>query len=196
MRHLRRFAQRAFDLVVVAMADQHQRVALLGKLDRLDVDLGHQRAGGVNHLQAAALAALAHRGRNAVGRVDDALAVGHVVDFMDKNRALFRQLIHNIAVMDNLAAHVDGRAKGFQSDLDNVDRAHHAGAKAARLEQQHPLSDWGKSRRGYRSRWNQAELWSHPPVYQPSDLNASKVSPEVHATTTPQPGQEMGFETP
>ncbi len=55
---LRRFAQRAFDLVVVAVADQHQRVALLGKLDRLDVHLGHQRTGGVNHLQIAALADL------------------------------------------------------------------------------------------------------------------------------------------
>ena len=53
---LRRFAQRAFDLVVVAVADQHQRVALLGELDGLDVDLGDQRAGGVNHLQIAAFA--------------------------------------------------------------------------------------------------------------------------------------------
>ncbi len=51
--HVRRFAQRAFDFVVVAMADEHQRIALLGKLDRLDVDLGYQRAGGVNHLEVA-----------------------------------------------------------------------------------------------------------------------------------------------
>ena len=65
--HFRSFAERAFDLVVVAVADEHQRIALLGELDRLDVDLGHQRAGGVNHLQIAALADLADRRRNAVG---------------------------------------------------------------------------------------------------------------------------------
>ena len=128
------------------MADQHQRIALLGKFDRLNVDLGDQRAGGVNHLEIAAFAALAHRRRNAVGRVDDALAVRHVVDLVDKDRALFRQLIHNIAVMDNFAAHVDGRAKGFKGDLDDVDRAHHSGAKAARLEQQHPLLTGGSAR--------------------------------------------------
>ena len=47
---LRSFAQGAFDLVVVPVADQHQRIALSGELDRLHVDLGDQRAGGVDHL--------------------------------------------------------------------------------------------------------------------------------------------------
>jgi hypothetical protein len=41
--------------------------------------------------------------------------------------------------MHNFAAHVNGRAKGFQGDLHNIDRAHHAGAKASRLEQQDPF---------------------------------------------------------
>ncbi len=117
------------------MADQHQRIALLGKLHRLDVDLGHQRTGGIDHLQIAALAALTHRRRNAVGAVNHALSVGHIVDFVHKNRALFRQLIHNIAVMDNLAANVNGRAKRLQCDFYNVDGPHHARAKAAGLEQ-------------------------------------------------------------
>jgi hypothetical protein len=37
--------------------------------------------------------------------------------------------------MDDFAAHVDGRTEGFKGDLDNVDRAHHSGAKASRLQQ-------------------------------------------------------------
>ena len=37
---------------VVAMADQHKRIALLGELDRLNMHLGHQRAGRVDNLQA------------------------------------------------------------------------------------------------------------------------------------------------
>ncbi len=121
------------------MADEHQRIALPGELHCLDVDLGHQRTGGVNHLEAAALAALADRRRNAMSRVNHALAVGHVVDLMDKDRALFRQFVDHIAVMNDLAAHIDGRAEGFKSDLDDVDRAHHAGAEAPWLEQQNPL---------------------------------------------------------
>ena len=121
------------------MADEHQRIALLGKLDGLDVDLGDQRAGGVDDLEIAAFAAARGPRAKRHGRVDDALAVGHVVDFVDEDRALFRQLIHNIAVMDDFAAHINGRAEGFKGDLDDVDGAHHAGAKTARLEQQNPL---------------------------------------------------------
>ena len=49
--------------------------------------------------------------------------------------------------MDDLAAHVNGRAEGLKGDLDDIDGAHHAGAETARLEQQHPLlaggSPWG-----------------------------------------------------
>jgi hypothetical protein len=45
--------------------------------------------------------------------------------------------------MHNLAAHVNGRAEGFQGDLYNIDRAHHSGAKASRLEQQDPFLTGG-----------------------------------------------------
>src|ERR1039457_3984185 len=41
--------------------------------------------------------------------------------------------------MNNLAAHVNGGAKGFKSDSYDINRTNHAGAKATRLEQQHPL---------------------------------------------------------
>ncbi len=89
MGYVRRFAEGAFDLVVVAVADEHQRVALPGELDGLEMDLGHQRTGGVNHPQIAPFAALADCRGNAVGAVDDALAVRHIVDFMDEDGALF-----------------------------------------------------------------------------------------------------------
>ena len=76
LRDGRRFAQSADHFVVIAMADQDQRIAFLGELDGLDVDLGDQRTGGVNDAQACAvLLACADFGRNAVGAVDDALAV-------------------------------------------------------------------------------------------------------------------------
>src|SRR5271167_1216175 len=71
--------------------------------------------------------------------IDDALAVGNVVDVVDKDRALFRQLVHNIAVMDNFAAHIDGRAEGVESDLDDVDSADYSSAEPSRFEQQHTL---------------------------------------------------------
>jgi hypothetical protein len=45
--------------------------------------------------------------------------------------------------MHNLASYIDGRAKGFQSDLHNIDRAHHSGAEASRLQQQNPFLTGG-----------------------------------------------------
>jgi len=45
--------------------------------------------------------------------------------------------------MDDFPAHVDGGAEGFQGDLDDVDRAHHSGAEAARLKEQDSLLTGG-----------------------------------------------------
>ena len=52
---LRRLAGGALDLLVALVPDQHDRVAVRGELARLDVDLGDQRAGRVDRVQAAAL---------------------------------------------------------------------------------------------------------------------------------------------
>ena len=47
-----RLAGRPFDLLVALVADHHDRVAVGGEAARLDVDLGDQRAGGVDRAQA------------------------------------------------------------------------------------------------------------------------------------------------
>ena len=54
-----------------------------------------------------------------------------IVDLVHEDRALLRQFVHHVAVMDDLAANVDGRAEGLESDLHDVDGAHDAGAKTA-----------------------------------------------------------------
>jgi len=103
------------------------------------VDLGHKRASGVDHFKATAFAALAYRRRNPVRRINYTVTVWYVVNLMNKNRPFFRQLIHNIAVMDDLATNIDRRAKCLKRYLDDVDGAHHTGAEAARFEQKNPL---------------------------------------------------------
>ena len=60
----RRLAGRPLHLLVARVADQHDRVALLGELARLDVDLGDQRTGGVDRAQAPPVA----RSRGPSGR--------------------------------------------------------------------------------------------------------------------------------
>ena len=49
-RRFRGFAQCADDFIVIAMADQHDRIALFGESNGLQMNFGDQRTGGVNHL--------------------------------------------------------------------------------------------------------------------------------------------------
>src|SRR3954471_5966895 len=81
-------------------------------------------------------------------RVDDALPVGHIVNLVDEDRALFRQLVHNITVVNDFATDVDGRAEGIEGNLYDVDRAHHSGAETAWLKQQNTLGGGGSSGAG------------------------------------------------
>ena len=101
--------------------------------------LGHQRAGGVDNLEATRLARLANRRGDAVSRIDYALTRRNFLDFVNKNCAFFRQLIHHKAIVNNLPAYVNRGAKGIQGDLHNVDGANDTGAKATGFEQQDTL---------------------------------------------------------
>jgi hypothetical protein len=52
---------------------------------------------------------------------------------MHEDSALFSQLIHNIAVVNDFTANIDRSAEGFEGDFDDVDGANDSGTKAARL---------------------------------------------------------------
>ena len=82
-----RLAHRPLDLLVAGVADEHDRVAVGGELDRLAVDLGHQRAGRVDRLQAARLGVGVDGRRHAVGGEDGHGALGdRVVELVDEDR--------------------------------------------------------------------------------------------------------------
>ena len=124
---------------LVAMSNQHQRIALLGEFDRLDMDLRHQRTGGVNNLQPALLGPVTDRRRNPMRGINNPGAFRDLIQLIDEDRALLRQISHNIAVMNDFLADVDRRAKGIQRNLDDVDGTHNTCAKAARLEKKNSL---------------------------------------------------------
>ena len=136
---LGRLARRPLDLLVALVADEDDRVALLGELARLDVDLGHQRAGGVDRPQAARGGVGVHGGRDAVGAEHDELALGHLGLLLDEDRAALGELLDHVLVVDDLLAHVDRRAVHLERLLDGLHRAVDPGAIAARGGEQHPL---------------------------------------------------------
>src|ERR1700679_261455 len=97
------------------------------------MNLGDERAGGVDDAEAATGTVLADFGRNSVGAVDDAFTVGNFVFAIDENGTLATEFVHDKAVMDDFLAHIDGRTEGLGGDGNDVDGAHYSSAKAARL---------------------------------------------------------------
>ena len=111
------------DLLVPGVADQDDRVAGGGEPPRLDVHLGDERAGRVDHLEAANPRVRVDVGRHAVRRQDDDRALRHLGLLLDEDRALGLQVADHVQVMDDLLAHVDGRTVLGDRPLDRVDRA-------------------------------------------------------------------------
>ena len=133
---LRRLAGRPLDLLVALVADQDDRVALGGELAGLDVDLGDQRAGRVDRAQPALLRVLVDAGRDAVGGEDDHLALGDLGLLLDEDRPALLELVHDVLVVDDLLAHVDGLAVEVERVLDRLHGAIDARAIAARRRKQ------------------------------------------------------------
>ena len=134
--HLGRdLADRALHLGVAGMADQDDLAALGGVAAALVVHLGDQRAGGVDHRQAALGGQLLDPLGDAVGGEDGHRAGRDLVQFVDEHRAAGAQVLDHVAVVHDLVTHVDRRAVFLQGPLDDLDRPLDAGAEAARLGQ-------------------------------------------------------------
>jgi hypothetical protein len=92
------------------MADQNDRPLGIGETTRLDMNLGHQRTGGVDQVEPSQPGLVEHAGRRAVRRQHGDRTLGHLVDVVDEDRALGLEIAHHVQVVDDLLAHVDRRA--------------------------------------------------------------------------------------
>jgi hypothetical protein len=100
-------------------ADQHDLAAALVVDLGLAMDLGHQRAGGVEVEEVAALGFLGDRLRHAVGRENHRrLGVGDFGEFLDENRALGLEALDHVAVVHDLVTDIDRGAIALQRLLD------------------------------------------------------------------------------
>ena len=125
------FAVGAFDLLVVFVAHQQDLVAHLGVAPGLDVHLGDQRAGGVDHAQVALGGLGPHLGADAVGAKDDRGAAGDRRDRLDEGDALAHEALHDVLVVHDGVVDVERRADEVDKLLHGVDGHVHAGAEAA-----------------------------------------------------------------
>jgi hypothetical protein len=124
-------AECAFDLGMAAMTDEHDAHAVFAVARDFQMDLGDERAGGVEHPQTACLGGLTHALGHAVGAEDQGRVVRYVVEFLDEDGAAFTQSIDDEAVVDDFVADIDGCAIAFEYALDDGDGAVDAGAETA-----------------------------------------------------------------
>jgi hypothetical protein len=67
---------------------------------------------------------------------DNMAAVGHFIEFLDKNRAFGFQAVNDVPVVDDLMADIDRRAMLFECEFDDLDGSINARAKPARGSEQ------------------------------------------------------------
>ena len=62
--------------------------------------------------------------------IDDTSAFRDFIDIVDKDCALFRQIVDDKSVMNDLPANVNWRPKGLQGNLHHIDGANNASTKS------------------------------------------------------------------
>ena len=127
---------RAFHLGMPSVADHHDVVALAVQALYFVVHLGHQRAGGVEHGEAARAGPLMDSLGHAVGAEDDHGSVGYLVELFDEDGAARAQRLDHVAVVHDLVAHVDGGAEVLERPLDDLDGPIDSGTEAAGIGEQ------------------------------------------------------------
>jgi hypothetical protein len=103
--------------------DHDDLAATLAHPRDFDMDLGHQRARGIEHPETARLRLGAHRARDAMGAEHDRAAGRDVCQLVDEYRALRLQAVDDELVVDHFVANVDRRPELRQRLLDDRDRA-------------------------------------------------------------------------
>ena len=96
-----------------------------------------ERTRRIEHAQAAHLRVVFDLSRHAMRAEDRDRARGDFGQMFDEARAFGAEAFDDVAVVHDFVSYVDGRSEFRQCVLDDVDRANHTGAKAARLRQYH-----------------------------------------------------------
>ncbi len=78
-------SQRANHLVMILVPNQNDSVILTGKLNRFQMDLGHQGAGGVDYFETTAFCLFPNRRRDSVGAENDPRSAWHLFQLFHKH---------------------------------------------------------------------------------------------------------------
>ena len=101
----------AFHLRMAGVTDEDHVAPLARVALHLHVHLGHQRAGGIEHGEAARARLLLDRIGNPVRGEDHGAPVGHLGQLVDEDRAQPPQPLDHVSVVNDFVAHVDRRSE-------------------------------------------------------------------------------------
>jgi hypothetical protein len=124
-------AHGAFYFRVAMVADKNAFTAVAAVTHDFHVNLGYQRAGGIEYTQAAPGGFILYRTGHSMGTEDNQLVIWDFVQFIHKDRTTLTQVIHHKLVMDYLMPHIDWCTEYIQSTVNNFYSAINTRAKAA-----------------------------------------------------------------
>ena len=127
----RGLAHRALDLLVARVSDEQDLVSEAREPDGFEVDLGDERAGGVDDPQTALHRVGPHLRRDPVGGEHHRRSVGDFRELVDETHAAGLEVPDDVPVVDDLLSDVDRPVEAVQGEVHDLDRADHARAKAA-----------------------------------------------------------------
>ena len=128
---LRRLPHRADHLVMPLVADEHDLVAALGVLDRLEVDLRHQWAGGIDRQEAALGGNPPDLRGDTVGGKQEHRPFRDVLDPVDEYGPLALEPLDDMLVVDDFVVDVNRGAMNPDRRLERLDRHVDAGTETA-----------------------------------------------------------------
>ena len=118
------------------VADEHDSVALLGILDRLEMHFRDQRAGGIDGVEPPVVGHATNLRGHPVGREQEHRSLGHLLHAIDKHGPLPHEPVHHMLVVHDLVKHVDRRPVQPDRRLERLDRHVHSRTEAAGAGQQ------------------------------------------------------------
>src|SRR6056297_353169 len=125
----------ALYLGVATMPDKHALTTLQAVTRHFHMYFGHQWTGSIEHLERSLARLFPHGTGYTMGAENNDTVVGHLMQFIDEQRATRTQVVHDEAVVHDLVPHIDRRPEHLQSAIDYVDGTIHAGTESARVGQ-------------------------------------------------------------
>jgi hypothetical protein len=122
---------------MACVADQDYCAALLDVALALAVDLGDERARGIEHAQTTRLGILLHKLRDAMRTENGDRSRRHFREVLDETRTFCAKALDHMGVVDDFMPDIDRRAERLERLFDDIDGPDHTRAETARLGEHH-----------------------------------------------------------